>query len=280
MEKQRPDLLYHYTNFVALEGILLKDGLRLHSYKEMNDKKELLHFIEMAEKAVIKRCKLERKPYLIESVKKIFSQQKIKRKNDEVYLASFSEWEDDAAQWERYGCMGQGVAIAFDFEKLKEVTRYYSLICNRVFYGKTADSHNIIDDIMDVLDNHYPTKNGLNDWETIFNNMWAFAAAHKNASFESEKEYRILTLPTWNGKRFDHLGEIQVVTTPAQIKKCLCLNLKEGCVNQNIHLEDLIKKIVIGPKSNVEVNEVKSWLSANGSGMLGKHVHKSSSSLC
>ena len=47
MEKQRPDLLYHYTNFVALEGILLKDGLRLHSYKEMNDKKELFHFIEM-----------------------------------------------------------------------------------------------------------------------------------------------------------------------------------------------------------------------------------------
>lgn len=280
MEKQRPDLLYHYTNFVALEGILLKDGLRLHSYKEMNDKKELFHFIEMAEKAVIKRCKLEGKLYLIENSKKIFSQQKIKRKDDEVYLASFSEWEDDAAQWERYGCMGQGVAIAFDYEKLKEIARCYSLICNRVFYGKTADSHDIIDDIMDVLDNHYPTKHGLNDWETIFNNMWAFAAAHKNASFESEKEYRILTLPMWDGERFDKLGEMKAVTTPAQIKKCLCLDLKKGCANRNLHFDDLIRKIVIGPKSSMKVSELKSWLIDKGLEMLSRRVYKSTSSLC
>ncbi len=264
---------------MALEGILFKDGLRLHSYKDMNDKKELFHFVEMAEKSVIKRCKSEKKQEWIENAKIIFSEEKIKRKNDEVYLASFSEWEDDAAQWERYGCMGQGVAIAFDYEKLKEVARCYFLICNRVFYGKTADSHNITDDIMDVLDNHYPTKHGLNDRDAIFENMWAFAAAHKNASFESEKEYRILTLPTWNGKRFDRLGEIHMVTTPAQIKRCLCLDLKKGCSEQNIHFDNLVKKIVIGPKSNVKVSDVKSWLVDNGLEILAKRVHESSSSL-
>lgn len=89
MDKQKPDLLYHYTNFVALEGILLKDGLRLHSYKDMNDKKELLHFVEMAEKSVIKRCKSEKKQEWIENVKIIFSQEKIKRKNDDVYLVYY-----------------------------------------------------------------------------------------------------------------------------------------------------------------------------------------------
>lgn len=55
MEKE-PELIYHYTNFVALEGILFGEGIRLCCSKEMNDSQEVEHFIKILEKAVLECC--------------------------------------------------------------------------------------------------------------------------------------------------------------------------------------------------------------------------------
>lgn len=135
---------------------------------------------------------------------------------------------------------------------------------------KKADKHKVINDIMAALEGRFPTPYNLSNWDEIFEAMWVVAVAHKNPSFTSEREYRILTLPTSDEKRFDRLGGIKVVTTPTQIKKCLCIDLKKGCAEQNIPFDDLVKKIIIGPKSSVKKTELRSWLNANGLGMLEK----------
>ena len=119
MEKE-PELIYHYTNFVALEGILFGEGIRLCCSKEMNDSQEVEHFIKILEKAVLGRCEKTGQQDLCSIVERTFCEQKEKRKNDVTYLVSFSEWEDDAAQWERYGNGGYGVAIGFDLKELKD----------------------------------------------------------------------------------------------------------------------------------------------------------------
>ena len=45
-EKRNPPIIYHYTDFVALEGILFRDGIRLCRADDMNDKAEMRNFID------------------------------------------------------------------------------------------------------------------------------------------------------------------------------------------------------------------------------------------
>lgn len=275
---KEPELIYHYTNFVALEGILFGEGIRLCCSKEMNDSQEVEHFIKILEKAVLNRCeKKGGQESLI--AERIFCEQREKRKNDVTYLVSFSEWEDDAAQWERYGNCGYGVAIGFNLKELKKALQNCFVMCKRVFYDRNAENHELIDDILDAINGKFPTHHGFDTMDGIFDNVWGCAAVHKNPSFASEREYRILTLPSWKGKRHDNLGEFKMVTTPSQIKKCLYFNWKKGCIEHNILFENLIKKIVIGPKSHQDLDSMKEWISFMGLGQLANHIVKSESSL-
>ena len=278
MEKE-PELIYHYTNFVALEGILFGEGIRLCCSKEMNDSQEVEHFIKILEKAVLGRCEKTRQQDLCALVERTFCEQKEKRKNDVTYLVSFSEWEDDAAQWERYGNGGYGVAIGFDLKELKRALQYCFVMCNKVFYDKSAEKHKLIDDILDAVKGSFPTNHGFDTIDGIFDNAWGCAVAHKNPSFASEREYRIMTLPSWRGKRHDNLGEFKMVTTPSQIKECLYFDWRKGCLEHQIPFENLIKRIVIGPKSSQDLDSMKEWISKRGLEQLADNIVKSESSL-
>ncbi len=278
MDKE-PELIYHYTNFVALEGILFGEGIRLCCSKEMNDSQEVEHFIKILEKAVLQRCEKIGRQDLSTIVEKNFSDQKEKRKNDVTYLVSFSEWEDDAAQWERYGNGGYGVAIGFDLKELERALQHYFVMCNKVFYDKSAENHKLIADILDAINGKFPTCHGFDTIDGIFDNVWGCAVAHKNPSFASEREYRIMTLPSWRGKRHDKLGEFKMVTTPSQIKKCLYFDWKKGCIEHKIPFENLIKRIVIGPKSYQDLESMKVWISNKGLEQLADNIIKSESSL-
>ncbi len=279
MLENKPELLFHYTNFVALEGILFGEGIRLCCANEMNDKLEIKHFIQMLEMAVLKRCEIESRKDLVPEVKTIFNEERDERKNEVVYLVSFTEWEDDAAQWERYGNGGYGVSIAFDYNVLKIIRTDDFLMCNQIYYGKNADNHQLVDDIYDVIKGKFPTTHDFDKREGVFDNVWACAASYKNPSFMSEREYRVLTLPTWKGKRFDKLGELQTVTTPSQIKKCLYFDWKKKCKEKQIPIETLVKRIVIGPKSTQSIKGLRKWLRENGLEELSGCVVKSESSL-
>lgn len=279
MSENNPDLLFHYTNFVALDGILFGDGIRLCCANEMNDRLEIKHFIQLLEMAVLKRCEIDNRKDLVSTTKTIFNEERDERKNEVVYLVSFSEWEDDAAQWERYGNGGYGVSIAFDYNVLKIIRTDDYLMCNQIYYGKSADSHQLVDDIYDVIKGKFPTTHNFDKREGVFDNVWACAASYKNPSFMSEREYRVLTLPTWRGKRFDKLGELQTVTTPSQIKKCLYFDWRNRCKEKQIPIEALVKRIVIGPKSSQSIEGLREWLRENGLGELSECVVKSESSL-
>lgn len=279
MLKSKPEILFHYTNFVALEGILLGKGIRLCCANEMNDKLEVMHFIQMLEMAVLKRCETENRKDLISSAKTIFNEERNERKNEVVYLVSFTEWEDDAAQWERYGNGGYGVSVAFDYNALEIIRADDYLMCNGIHYGKNADSHQLVDDIYDVLKGKFSTTHNFDKKEAVFGNAWECAASFKNPSFMSEREYRVLTQPTWKGKRFDKLGDLQTVTVPAQIKKCLYFDWKKRCKEKHIPIATLIKRIVVGPKSPQNIEDLREWLRNNGLGELSGCVVKSESSL-
>lgn len=136
-----------------------------------------------------------------------------------------------------------------------------------------------IEEDIDIVNNKFPTKHGFDNADGVFDNAWGCAAAHKNPSFESEKEYRIMTLPSWRGKRHDRLGEFKMVTTASQIKKCLYFDWRAVCGELKIPYYKLIKRIVIGPRSGQSVDGLKEWLIYKGEAQLAECVVKSESSL-
>ena len=277
--KNYPKTIYHYTNFVALEGILCGEGLRMCRSDNMNDKKEVFNFVELAEKSLLKRFKGDQKKSI--EIRNKFKQELAARKNDIAYLVSFSTWCDDVSQWERYGNNGRGVNIAFNVNKLKDLVETKMVALQRVFYGKNADHHQLIDVLEDLFLQEQHVRWGFyqNDWKAVFDNMWAVSVAHKHSSFLSEQEYRLMTLPAWSGKRYDKLGDLFTVMTSSGPKECLYLNWKEYCNNSQITYSDLITGIIIGPRSNVKVSELQQWLTKIGMECLAKCVRKSNSPL-
>ena len=71
--------LYHYTDFIGLDGILTKEGIRLCDIQSMNDKKEMEYFLLRLEDSI--KLRFEKNGYedKIKEVQDIFVNQKNKR---------------------------------------------------------------------------------------------------------------------------------------------------------------------------------------------------------
>lgn len=276
--EKNPKTIYHYTNFSALEGILSGDGLRMFRSDNMNDKAEMHNFIDILEKSVKKRIDQKDMKSVI-SLR--FNEERIKRRQEIAYLASFSTWKDDVSQWERYGNGGYGVVIAFDFKNLHTIASNAGLRLQKVFYGTNADKHQIVDVLEDLfLDKDHVRHAFLqNDWDAVFDSAWGVSVAHKHYSFASEQEFRLVTLPTWKGKRHDKLGSANIVCTPSAIKECVHFDWKNECNKNNIPIEKIITGIIIGPRSGVTKRKLQERLKEMGMECMVNNVSKSKSTL-
>ena len=274
-----PACVYHYTDFSALKGILLGKGFRLCRVDTMNDKKEMKNFIEMVEISLKKRFKGD-----IATIRKIdekFKEEKKERENDIAYATSFSAWEDDAAQWDRYGNDGKGVSITVNTAILKNIVKNKKICLQENFYGKDADKHQITDVLEDIFSDSTYVRHGFDkdSMGDVFWQMWILSVAHKQFSFASEREFRLMTWPKYKGKRYDKLGEVCKEMTPTGLRECVYWNWKEDCEQNNITYDKLIEEIVIGPRAKMSVRKLRHWLKENNLDCLAKCVKKSKSSL-
>ena len=112
------DILYHYTDFQALDGIIHQAQLRVNNVLNMNDAAEMRHFMGGLGKAVAKKLEAEGDQERAQGVRRLFKEELKKDFFYSAYAACFSLYRDDAAQWERYGNRGRGVCIAFRGEFL------------------------------------------------------------------------------------------------------------------------------------------------------------------
>lgn len=279
METHNPACVYHYTNFSALKGILLDKGFRLCRTDEMNDKKEMTNFIELVEKSLKNRFRGDSST--LKKIGEKFKEEKAARKNDIAYIASFSAWEDDVAQWERYGNNGKGVSIAVDTMTLKNIAWNRNIKLQEAFYGRDANNHQITDALEDLFSGSDYVRHGFDkdSLENVFWQMWILSVAHKHFSFAAEREFRLMTFPKYKGKRYDGLGEVCKEMTPTGLRECVYWDWKKECKQNNITYEKLIKEIVIGPRAKISINDLKYWLKENNLKCLQKCVRKSQSSL-
>ena len=263
-------LLYHYTDYTALDGILNKRELRVNNVLNMNDAKEMELFVSGIFSAVKKRFMQIQDDKM---VKKLNEMQKVAQNHYfdySAYAACFSEYRDDAAQWERYANRGKGVCLCFRKSMLEKIA-CGAISLRKVIYQSNMDDHPLVGRLFSIL--HDNTKlEFTSDQKKIALEAWINSASYKHPSFSSEHEIRLIVMP-FEAAGFNLKPEYHVAKD--RIKKYYPLNLDQMCSEANITIEDLITEIIVGPESTQALPILRDYLKDIGLKVLSGHISTS-----
>jgi hypothetical protein len=262
------EILYHYTDFQALDGILRQAELRVNNVLNMNDAAEMSHFMSSLCSAVVKRLESEGDIPRADKVQKLFKEELKKEFFYSAYAACFSLYRDDAAQWERYGNRGRGVCIAFRGEFLEKIA-VGELSLQTVFYEDDMTDHNLAKVFYRLLKQETGSVEKSLLIKVAMKNAWIQSVVFKHPSFSSEREVRLVLSPF--GKEYFDVKPCYHITTE-RIKKYYPLNLSEMCQEIGISLEDLVEEIIIGPESTQSESILQDYLRDNGLKRLSGRV--------
>lgn len=260
MDSYTREILYHYTDFQALDGILRCAQLRVNNVLNMNDAAEMRFFMTGLCHAVVKRLEDEGDQECARKVRELFREEQEKEFFYSAYAACFSLYRDDAAQWERYGNKGRGVCIGFRGEFLEKMAEG-ELSLQMVFYQEDMTEHRLVDVFYLLVKGE---KNLSVDNPLIKGAMkaaWIQSVVFKHPSFSSENEVRLVVFPF--EKRYFDVRPCYHVTTD-RIKKYYPLDLLAMCRRAGIGLEDLVSEIIIGPESTQSAFILQDYLRDNG----------------
>lgn len=195
------------------------------------------------------------------------------------YICCFSECSDLLSQWRAYGNDGQGVAIGFNAELLSKIDDMYNYDFVKVIYNKKS----VLKSIQEYMERHLKyifediTKKELNPVDIMFSLAPIMAPilqerfAFKHPKFREEREWRLFRNQVGN---FDEdTGENEPFFKGAFhaddeiFASFSCSDLKFRSLQNNICSyfelgfekckEDIIKKIILGPKCQIEERDLK-----------------------
>ena len=256
MDRYGGDILYHYTDFQAVDGILRQAQLRVNNVLRMNDSAEMRHFMNRLCTAVAER--LESDGEQAGQVRQLFQEEL--KKEYSAFAACFSFHRDDAAQWERYGNRGRGVCIAFQGRFLQQMAKG-ALSLQTVFYQDSMTEHNLTGVFYRLVKRKKELSGKSDDIKKAMNYAWSCSAAFKHPSFLSEREVRLVVSPF---VKDDFAIKPCYHVTKERIKKYYPLDLKAMCGKLGIGWEELVPEIMIGPESTQSKSILQDYLRDNG----------------
>ncbi|MCC8163339.1 MAG: DUF2971 domain-containing protein [Lachnospiraceae bacterium] len=271
MSFSEESILYHYTDFSALDGILSNSELRLNNVLNMNDASEMLLFMNGLCRAVSEKFRAEGDAERADWTEKIFSEEKEKEFVYSAYAACFSCYRDDAAQWERYANRGRGVCIAFRGDALHRMAME-PLSLETVFYQDDVGGHELVEALYrKIRQNEKPFLMTSGIRESL-NHAWAASAAFKHPSFASENEVRLVVSPFAQGF-FDVKPRYHIMKE--RIKKYYPVDLEKMCQAAGTCLEDVLVELIVGPESTQSIPILQDYLCDHGYGKLAERVTRS-----
>ena len=262
------EILYHYTDYQALDGILRNAELRVNNVLNMNDAAEMSHFMSSLCSAVVKRLESEGEFSRAEKVRKLFEEELKKEFFYSAYAACFSLYRDDAAQWERYGNRGRGVCIAFRGEFLEKLA-VGELSLQTVFYEDDMTDHRLAKVFYRLLKQETGVLEKSVLIKVAMKNAWIQSVVFKHPSFSSEREVRLVLSPF--GKEYFDVKPCYHIAKE-RIKKYYPLDLRAMCGKVGIGLEELVEEIIIGPESTQSEPIMQDYLRDNGLKRLAGRV--------
>lgn len=264
-------MLYHYTDFSAFDGIIRCGELRLNNILNMNDTSEMKLFMNGICKAVLEKLKTDRDTDKLRNAQNFFVTEMEHEFHYSAYAACFSRYRDDAAQWERYGYLGQGVCIAFHEALMKKMVGGVVSL-QEVFYQADMREHHLVDEFYHIFKKEEQTPENLSRLQALMSDAWVESAAFKHPSFANEREFRLVVSPFISN---DFAVEPKYHVARGRIKKYYPLDLNRMCGKLNLHLSDLVGEIIIGPTSSQSLPILQDYLEDCGLNILKDKVSMS-----
>ncbi len=264
-------MLYHYTDFAAFDGIIRCAELRLNNILNMNDAAEMRLFMNGICNAVIEKLELDGENDKLTKTESFFEKELAEEFHYSAYAACFSKYRDDAAQWERYGHLGQGVCIAFHEDLMQKMTGgAFSL--QEVYYQEDMHDHPLVDEFYQLIKQSGNFSDALPRLQSLMNDAWVQSAAFKHPSFTSEREFRLVVSPFISN---EFAVEPKYHVAMERIKKYYTLDLNRMCGKLNMHLSDLVGEIIIGPTSPQSLPILQDFLDDCGLNVLKDRISMS-----
>ena len=251
-------ILYHYTDFQALDGILRCAQLRVNNVLRMNDSAEMRHFMKRLASAIVERLEGEGRRGQARAVQQLFELEL--KKEYSAFAACFSFQRDDAAQWERYGNRGRGICIAFQREYLQKIAKG-ALSLQTVFYQDDMAGHPMVEPFCELAGQDGSLSAGNPAVRKAMRDAWACSVSFKHPSFSSEYETRLVVSP-FEKEEFGVKACYHV--TQERIKKYYPLDLAAMCQEIGVGIEDLVAELIIGPESAQSLAILQDYLEDNG----------------
>lgn len=264
-------MLYHYTDFAAFDGIIRCAELRLNNTLNMNDTSETRLFMNGICSAVIERLSADGDMEMVRNISDFFKNELAEEFHYSAYAACFSKYRDDAAQWERYGHLGQGVCIGFKKELLQKMVNG-NLSLRDVYYRDDLHDHPLVDQFYWLIRDTQAFTENFSGLQELMNEAWIQSAAFKHPSFASERESRLVVTPF----KGDLTIKPQYHVSKGRIKKYYPLDLNKMCGRIGLKLEDIVDEIIIGPTSTQSVPILQDYLEDNSLASLGAKITLSS----
>lgn len=261
-------VLYHYTDFQALDGILRNSELRVNNILNMNDAAEMRLFMQGLCRAVCHKLETAGSSEQAHNLRQLFHQELKKEFTYSAYAACFSRYRDDAAQWERYGNRGKGVCIAFHGSLLQKLA-VGALSLQTVFYQDDMTEHELVDVFYQLAQDGQPLTENRAAVRNALNTAWICSAAFKHPSFACENEVRLVVSP-FEQEYFGVRPGYHI--SPDRIKKYYPLNLSQMCQRAGFRLEGLIAEIIIGPESTQSLAILQDYLLDHGLEQLAEKL--------
>lgn len=259
------EFLFHYTSMDAFYGMIHNQELWLSETVNMSDKSEGRQFIYNLEQEIKKNCKLnDRLDCIVGKLKLLFA--------DSMYAMCFTDQEEDAAQWERYADNASGVCIRIKRETVEELCKTGGFVFSKVLYERDVKKEKYYSILREYVDNGV-----LKDFDKIegyLSNLAIGTYCRKDYSFRNEREYRMLSI---SDKELCGCAEavIEYELINHCIKRIMKLNYKLLCEKSKMDYRNIFDAIIIGPRSQQNVDVLKDFLYMKGLETLSQNISKS-----
>lgn len=264
-------MLYHYTDFAAFDGIIRCAELRLNNILNMNDASEMRFFMNGICHAVMEKLLSVGEKEKSRMIEDFFDKELEEEFRHSAYAACFSKYRDDAAQWERYGHLGQGVCIAFHENLMQKMTGG-AVSLQTVYYKKDMREHRLVDEFYQLMMKDRNILEIHKEIRILMDDAWMQSAAFKHPSFTREKERRLVISPFM-------LNEFAVKpkyhVSAGRIKKYYPLDLNRMCGRLGLHMSELIGEVIIGPSSSQSIPILQDYVVDCGMNALKDRISMS-----
>ena len=255
-ENKNDSIAYMYCPLTALLSIIKNGEIYASDPLKMNDSEELLWFLN--------ECKhIDNYEQLLDllgfeaSIDKI-AETILNNGQRNVFISCFSALDDSLSQWRGYGDDGKGVAIGFDIKHI--AASYLSAVDCKIKYG--IPSYNDIYEYFLEYNSFSDSIDNQKKQIALYNHLLFYSAQYKNPSFRDEKEIRIIF------EKYNWLHNVRIEAESLQNSNPY-FKTDYRLINNDLDITEYakiqlppknIKRIVIGPKCKLKVNELKGIL--------------------